>query len=219
MSAVGPGARRAATRLTVVVSLLATAASGAAQPVPPVRLNVSTAGAQANGSSFFDDMMPDGRVVVFESSAPNLVDGDTNGQFDHPAGQHPGPGIGRHGRLGVDHGTQPLSVELAMYRTVGSQPFAAGHASAGVTAATTSWFLAEGATGDFFDLFVDLPANSRTTVPLHASAGFTNRRYGVLVESIDTAPLAQRVVERAMYWNAGGAVWAAGTNLLATPIP
>ena len=269
--------------------------------------------------------------------------------------------------------THPILVERAMYRTVGSQAFAAGHASAGVTAAATNWFLAEGATGDFFDLFVlianpnvtdatveiryllqggtvltktytvpaesrrtiyvdgedfpslgrvlasatlscaitstnavpivversmwfpgpavtptfwteahnspgttttatrwvladgesggardtqtfvliantsstpgrvrltilpdepirvaptppitttvDVAANSRTTVPLHTIAGFQDRRYGVLVESIDTAPLAQLVVERAMYWNAGGVTWAAGTNLLATPIP
>jgi hypothetical protein len=41
-----------------------------------------------------------------------------------------------------------------MHRTVGQQAFAAGHASAGVTAAATSWFLAEGATGPFFDLFI-----------------------------------------------------------------
>jgi hypothetical protein len=66
---------------------------------------------------------------------------------------------------------------------------------------------------------VDLAPNSRTTVPLHATTGFENRRYGVIVESIDTAPLAQLVVERAMYWNSGGVVWAAGTNLLATPVP
>ena len=73
MSGVSLVARRAATRLAIaVVSLLATAASGSAQPVPPVRLNVSTAGAQANGPSFFDDMTPDGRVVVFHSAASNL---------------------------------------------------------------------------------------------------------------------------------------------------
>ena len=52
--------------------------------------------------------------------------------------------------------------------------------------------------------------------PTPASA---DTRFGVLVESIDTAPLAQLVVERAMYWNAGGEIWAAGTNLLATPVP
>ena len=38
--------------------------------------------------------------------------------------------------------------------TTGGQPFGAGHDSAGVTAPATSWFLAEGATGDFFDLFI-----------------------------------------------------------------
>ena len=36
----------------------------------------------------------------------------------------------------------------------GGQPFGAGHDSAGVTAPATSWFLAEGATGPFFDLFM-----------------------------------------------------------------
>ena len=66
---------------------------------------------------------------------------------------------------------------------------------------------------------VDVPANSRTTLPMHAIDGLANARYGVLVESIGTAPLAQLVVERAMYWNAGGDIWAAGTNLLATPVP
>jgi hypothetical protein len=268
--------------------------------------------------------------------------------------------------------SQPILVERAMYRTVGTQLFAAGDASAGVTAPATSWFLAEGATGPFFDLFillanpgttdanvdiryllpdgtvltksytvagesrrtiwvdgeefpgvgralanvavsstitvtnavpivvertmwfpgpeitpefwteanssvgatttadrwvladgesggtrdvqtfvliantsstqrvvrvfqlpdtpnlypgaspffdVTLPPNSRTTVPLHTLPGWTDRRYGVLVA--DFSGLFDRVlaVERSMYWNANGVVWAAGTNLLATPLP
>jgi hypothetical protein len=269
--------------------------------------------------------------------------------------------------------TAPILVERAMYRSIDGQPFAAGHASAGVTAASTSWFLAEGATGDFFDLFillanpnataaqvevryfifgqvmtmlytvaaesrrtiyvdgenvgeiglalapgpiscaitvtngvpivversmwfpgpaispqfwteahnspgatgaatrwvladgesggprdaqtfvliantsatagrvrvtalrdtptapqgpapaptlvVDVPPNSRTTIPMQSVAGLAGTRFGVLVESVETTPLAQLVVERAMYWNAGGVTWAAGTNLLATPVP
>ena len=41
-----------------------------------------------------------------------------------------------------------------MYMTNGGQPFGAGHESAGVTAPALSWFLAEGATGAFFDMFV-----------------------------------------------------------------
>ena len=41
-----------------------------------------------------------------------------------------------------------------MYLSRPGQPFAAGHESAGVTAPALEWFLAEGATGAFFDLFV-----------------------------------------------------------------
>jgi uncharacterized protein YbdZ (MbtH family) len=50
--------------------------------------------------------------------------------------------------------TAPIVVERAMYKDRPSQPFAAGHSSAGVTAPATRWFLAEGATGPFFDLFI-----------------------------------------------------------------
>jgi Tol biopolymer transport system component len=49
---------------------------------------------------------------------------------------------------------QPIIVERAMYMTRSGQPFAAGHGAAGVTAPALSWFLAEGATGPFFDLFI-----------------------------------------------------------------
>jgi hypothetical protein len=49
---------------------------------------------------------------------------------------------------------QPIIVERAMYISRPGQIFAAGHGSAGVTAPATSWFLAEGATGPFFDLFI-----------------------------------------------------------------
>ncbi len=55
---------------------------------------------------------------------------------------------------GVITATQPIIVERAMYLSRPGQPFAAGHESAGVTTPGTEWFLAEGATGSFFDLFV-----------------------------------------------------------------
>jgi len=48
----------------------------------------------------------------------------------------------------------PIVAERAMYYSQPGQPFAAGHESAAVTAPALEWFLAEGATGDFFDLFV-----------------------------------------------------------------
>ena len=66
---------------------------------------------------------------------------------------------------------------------------------------------------------IDVPANSRTTVPMHDRSGLVGRRFGAIVESVGPAPLADLVVERAMYWNAGSEIWAAGTNLLATPVP
>jgi hypothetical protein len=48
----------------------------------------------------------------------------------------------------------PIVVERAMYLDRPGQPFGAGHGSAGVTVTATSWFLAEGATGPYFDLFL-----------------------------------------------------------------
>ncbi len=48
----------------------------------------------------------------------------------------------------------PIIVERAMYLSNQGRTFNAGHESAGVTAPALSWFLAEGATGPFFDLFV-----------------------------------------------------------------
>jgi hypothetical protein len=62
-------------------------------------------------------------------------------------------------------------------------------------------------------------AHSRFNVDVASAFGtaVTNTRMGALVESLGTSP-APIVVERAMYTNAGGRVWAAGTNALATRI-
>jgi subtilisin family serine protease len=60
----------------------------------------------------------------------------------------------------------PIVVERAMYRSTPAQAFAAGHESTGVAAPSTNWFLAEGATGPFFDCFILLanPNGSAVTV-------------------------------------------------------
>jgi hypothetical protein len=55
----------------------------------------------------------------------------------------------------------PFIAERSMYFSRADQAFAAGHESAGVTEASTHWFLAEGATGSFFDMFI-LIANPST---------------------------------------------------------
>lgn len=57
----------------------------------------------------------------------------------------------------------PIVVERAMYLDRPGEPFGAGHSSAGVTVTATSWFLAEGATGSYFDLFVLLLNPSEQT--------------------------------------------------------
>ncbi len=48
----------------------------------------------------------------------------------------------------------PIIAERAMYLNQPGQDFGAGHESAGVNAPATQWFLAEGATGEYFDLFI-----------------------------------------------------------------
>jgi hypothetical protein len=48
----------------------------------------------------------------------------------------------------------PIIVERAMYRSNLGRTFNAGHASMGVSAPATDWFLAEGSTGSYFDMFV-----------------------------------------------------------------
>ena len=46
------------------------------------RVSVASDGAQSNSGSFVPSLSADGRHVIFESFASNLVDGDTNGEGD-----------------------------------------------------------------------------------------------------------------------------------------
>jgi hypothetical protein len=58
--------------------------------------------------------------------------------------------------------------------------------------------------------------NSRFNVDVRAEfPAAIGRQFGVIVESLGASP-AQLVVERAMYSDALGVTWAAGTNALAT---
>ena len=52
---------------------------------------------------------------------------------------------------------------------------------------------------------------------MHADFPDVTGGYGTLIESLGDVP-AEIVVERAMYSDSGGVVWAAGTNVLATKI-
>jgi hypothetical protein len=122
--------------------------------------------------------------------------------------------------------TQPIVVERAMYRSNGAEVFSLGHAAAGVTAPSATWFFGEGATGAFFDTYLLLanpsgqpasvqveyfrntggavsrtyavPANSRFSVFVDGEPGMDGTSFGTRITS--SVPI---VAERAMYW-AGG---------------
>jgi len=125
-------------------------------------------------------------------------------------------------------GTQPIVVERSMYADRAGQLFGLGTASAGVSAPSTSWFLAEGATGDFFDLFVLIANPGSTDAAVTArflkpdgsviTKTYTvaaNTRFSIFVDSIpglEGTPVSTEItstnsvpvtVERAMYWPGG----------------
>jgi hypothetical protein len=65
-----------------------------------------------------------------------------------------------------------IIAERAMYYSapgaIAPRPFDAGHEAAGITAPALSWFLAEGATGSYFDLFVLIGNPSGTPAAIDA---------------------------------------------------
>jgi subtilisin-like proprotein convertase family protein len=117
----------------------------------------------------------------------------------------------------------PIIAERAMYLP-GPRTFEGGHESAGVNAPSRVWFLAEGATGSFFECFVLLgnpnPIAAHTTMTYLLPSGATvvrsvtipaNSRVTINVETVDPALAAADVsttivsdigivAERAMYW-------------------
>lgn len=142
----------------------------------------------------------------------------------------------------------PVIVERAMWWAGASQGWYEAHNSAGATETGVEWALADGEVGgpDGVETYVliantsatagtaqvtlvfedgttdgrtySLAPNSRFNVAVASEfSGVGGRRFGVLVESLGPTP-AQIVVERAMYSNAGGVTWAAGTNALGTKL-
>jgi len=119
----------------------------------------------------------------------------------------------------------PIVAERAMYADNGGLAFGAGHASSGLTSPATEWFLAEGATGDFFDLFVlianpnaeparlevsfllsdgktvnrtyDVGPRRRFTIYIDSIRGLENVAVSTIIRSTNGVPV---LVERAMYW-------------------
>lgn len=123
----------------------------------------------------------------------------------------------------------PIIVERAMYLSRPEALFAAGHESAGTQTPSTQWYLAEGATGPYFDTFVlvlnpsDTAANvqvqyllgsgapvvktytigprRRSTIWVDVEdARLADTGFGAVVESTNGVPI---VVERSMWWPSG----------------
>ena len=127
----------------------------------------------------------------------------------------------------------PIIAERSMYLNQPGRFFGAGHESAGVTAPSTQWFMAEGATGSYFDLFI-LIANPQAT-PAVVQAEYLlgsgqvitktyevagNSRFNIWVD-LEDAALANAAVstritstngvpiiaERAMWWPGTPETW------------
>ena len=138
------------------------------------------------------------------------------------------PGLDETDVSGEVTASAPIVVERAMYRNLSGQPFGLGHDSMGVTATATSWFLAEGATGAFFDLYLlianpgstsatvradyarpdgsvvtqtyTVRANSRFSVYVDSIPGLESTSVATTLTSTNGVPV---VAERAMYWPGG----------------
>lgn len=131
----------------------------------------------------------------------------------------------------------PILVERAMYFQGVHAAWEGGHASTAVPTGARDWFLAEGSTGDWFQMFVlvanpnatdvtatiryltpagvartetrTLPAQSRTTIPVDTLPGL-----GSTDVSCSISASANVIVERSMYWPGVPGPWYGAHNSL-----
>jgi Tol biopolymer transport system component len=75
-------ARALAVAVLIVAGAGSSPAPAQAAPGAIVRVSIATSGAQANAPSSSVAVTPNGRFVLFDSTASNLVPGDTNGRAD-----------------------------------------------------------------------------------------------------------------------------------------
>ena len=137
---------------------------------------------------------------------------------------------------------EPILAERAQYLSLPGQPFAAGHDGAGLPALATEWFVPEGATGSFFDLYIlignpstsDAPlsvtyllpdgasvvktymaaAESRVTIAVKdEDARLRATAMSIVIRSTNGVPV---VVERAMWWPSP--MWYEGSLSAATTV-
>jgi subtilisin-like proprotein convertase family protein len=141
----------------------------------------------------------------------------------------------------------PIVAERSMYWAGDPPPWTEGHNSAGITAPGQKWVLAEGRVGGplAYQTYILLgnPSGTAANVTITylrtdgtvVTANYVvppTSRYNVFVNGV--VPDLQNesfgamvtvtngvdiFVERSLYWNSGGIVWAGGTNATATRLP
>jgi len=164
-------------------------------------------------------VLPNSRRTIYVDQEPGLAATDVSARID---------------------ADRPIFAERAMYMSTGGQPFTGGTGSAGITAPALQWFIAEGATGSFFDLFILIGNPSATSAAvtvtyllpdgstvekLHQVAAESRLTIGVKGEdprlaatavsaTITSTNAVPIVVERAMWWPSPN--WYEGTVTAAT---
>jgi hypothetical protein len=170
----------------------------------------------------------------------HVVPGDSRYTIHANDGGQVGPGKGFSTKAVAD---QPIIVERAMYWDAGGDHWAGGHATTGVNAPQLTWYLAEGYTGGSYDTYILLqnpsvtaatvdvtymvqggsnitkthvvPGDSRYTI--HANdGGQVGPGKGFSTKAVSDQPI---IVERAMYWDAGGEHWAGGHGTIGVNAP
>ncbi len=136
----------------------------------------------------------------------------------------------------------PIIVERSMYMNTPGRAFKGGHNSAGITAPSLNWFLAEGSTGSFFSMYVlianpnasaaslratyirtdgapivktyTVAGNSRRTIDVAGQdPGLADTPLSVTIESTNGVPV---IAERTMWWMGSKRVWTEGHNAFGT---
>jgi hypothetical protein len=192
----------------------------------------------------FDYLLTDGRVITRERTVAPISRMTLDAAFEAPE-----LATAAFSTILTSTNDVPIVVERSMWWPAGGSGWQEAHDSTGAVASATRWACAEGESGGASQvqtylliantsslagsarvtlLFEDgstaertftLRATSRLNVNVGVEFPSTDgRRYGALIESLGATPAAI-VVARAMYAKAGGIVWAAGTDALATPLP
>ena len=114
---------------------------------------------------------PRSRYTIWLNAIPGLAGGDVSASITS---------------------TEDIAVERAMYLDGAGTPFLAGHAASAVTAPALDWFLAEGATGAFFDEYI-LLANPSST-PALVQVDYLLPDGTVIPRAYELAPESRRTI-------------------------